>query len=203
MYGINTSIVILVKINIFSKDVAQYFAFHFKIREAEDAARAISASLAEMQRTGHVNVVDQALLRPALPAEQKNEEKYEETSRDFPTLDGKVVDDDRTSDEDVASGKDPGKTTRKDTMAKKVARANMFSVAEGDLNNEDFPSLGGASANRPTIAAAQVPPAVGRVRAAATKKPARNTNVQQWQAPAPVTDEDFPSLGGRPYKNNQ
>ena len=153
-----------------------------------------------MQRTGHVNVVDQALLRPALPAERKNDEKYEETSKDFPTLNGKVVDDDRTSDEDVASGKDPGKTTRKDTMAKKVARANMFSVAEGDLNTEDFPSLGGASANRPTIAAAQVPAAVARVRAAAAKKPARNTNVQHWQAPAPVTDEDFPSLGGRPLK---
>ena len=175
--------------------------FILKFREAEDAARAITASLAEMQRTSHVNVVDQALLRPALSTEQKKEEKYEETSKDFPTLDGKVIDEDRTSDEDVALGKDPGKTARKDTMAKKVARANMFSVAEGDLNTEDFPSLGGGSSgNRPAVAAAKVPSVVAKVPAAATKKPARNTNVQHWQAPASVTDDDFPSLGGRPVK---
>ena len=159
-------------------------------REAEETARAITASLADMQRTGHVNVVDEAMVRPVTTVDQNRGEKYTESSSDFPTLDGKVVDEDRTSDEDVAPGKDPGQGRCKDTMAKKVARANMFSVAEGDMGNEDFPSLGGGA---PTVQAREP------IAAPARPKPNRNVSAQQWQAP--IMENDFPALGGsRPAK---
>ncbi len=54
---------------------------------------------------------------------------------------------DPASDDDVTSGKDPGRAGfARDTMAKKVARANKFSVAESATADEDFPSLGGDAA---------------------------------------------------------
>ncbi len=100
--------------------------------------------------------------------ESPRDTKFQESKQDFPTLDGKVVNPDSQSDEE--SSKDPGQRAR-DSMAKKVARANNFSVADGSLDTDDFPTLGGGP-----------------------RGAAGSQGNQAW-AMAPGA-EDFPALGG-------
>ncbi len=145
-------------------------------REREQTARAVAASIADVQRKGHINMVDESFvpfMQGASGADQTSKEssrdtKFQESKQDFPTLDGKIVNQESLSDED--SAKDPGYQGR-DSMAKKVARANNFSVADGSLDTDDFPTLGG-----------------GPMGAAGAQ------GNQAW-AMAPGA-EDFPALGG-------
>ncbi len=112
---------------------------------------AMSASLGQVQGHGNVSVVDEALIRPNLkPEPQKDlvqkrgqvedDDKYEKKLRDFPTLDGKTMDDSDSDSKDTK--REPGQKVR-DTLAKKVARANLMSTVDGPLDDEEFPSLGG------------------------------------------------------------
>ena len=165
----------------------------------------------DIARQGSVNVVDKALLQGSLPGTNPRPEElkaatFEERTADFPTLDGRLAD--RSSDEEEKSGE--GSSGREqDTLAKKVARANKFSVQDGGMEDEDFPTLSGkpVTAHWPPpnsgwdfSAAAEDFPSLGPSTGKETSHPARWLSTRpQRSLPtfshAPVNAlKDFPSL---------
>jgi len=122
-------------------------------REEIDQAHALSASLADVQRQGHISVINRQLAQhPMMKSESsaaassEPSAKYQGRPEDFPTLDGgsqstlpaakepqpKPVDENH----DVESG-----PPREMSLAKKLALASRLSVRNGPVDLADFPRL--------------------------------------------------------------
>ena len=153
-------------------------------REEEEIQRAVTASLnQEMQRQGHITVVDSTLINPqpivlAAPDDKKSQrdrkESYKENVEDFPDLAGSVV---HKSDSDSDGERDKDRVAhQRDTLAKQIARASNFSVQDGSMDEADFPSLGGGNCAKNII-------------------PSQPSSKGAWYLNA---KNDFPSLGSGP-----
>ena len=149
-------------------------------REEIDEAHALSASLADVQRQGHISVIDQRLaqhpmIKPASTSAASTEAcapaaRYQGRAEDFPSLDGTS---ESSTDQPAPAPKpgvseNPGSSSRPQTemsLAKKLAMSSRLSVRSGRMDLADFPNLPNS---RPTKA--------GKGRA--------------------LCEEDFPNLSG-------
>lgn len=128
-------------------------------REEIDQAHALSASLADVQKQGHVSVIDRQLAQhPMMKSDSaavsaETSSKYNSRPEDFPTLDTMQQ---STADDTVQPT--PGTTKNSSavesapqagrmSLAKKLAMASRLSVRNGQMDLADFPSL---SNSRPT-----------------------------------------------------
>jgi len=129
-------------------------------REEYDQAHALSASLANVQRQGHISVIDPFLAHhSALVASNSSNvselsipAQYQSRSEDFPTLDNNVssmkgpsskkkqpMESDRK--DSAADNQQSLEQSLSDTLAKKLAMSNRQSVRSGPMTDTDFPSL--------------------------------------------------------------
>ena len=146
------------------------------VREEIDQAHALSASLADVQKQGHISVINRQLAQhPAMMATTATASaetsapptKYQSRPEDFPTLDGASQPSQPASEElqqpkpSVVENTDA--EPRPPSLAKKLAMSNRLSVRNGQMDIADFPSLSSA-------------------------KPAKTRKGY------PMSDEDFPSL---------
>lgn len=126
-------------------------------REEIDQAHALSASLADVQRQGHISVIDRQLMMSASAAASTDTSapatKYQGRPEDFPTLDGMPQ---PTTAEEPQHPK-PSTTEKPDanpapragmSLAKKLAISNRFSVRNGPMDSSDFPSLANGRATK-------------------------------------------------------
>jgi len=120
-----------------------------------DQAHALSTSLANIQRQGHISVIDRQLaqhpmIKPASAAATSNEpsEKYEGRPEDFPTLDGSsqaAAQESRPKPGTVENLDAETRPRPQMSLAKKVAMSSRLSVRSGPMDSGDFPSLPNAS----------------------------------------------------------
>ena len=131
-------------------------------REEIDQAHALSASLADVQRQGHISVINRRLAEhpmmvsssAAAPAETSAPStKYQGRLEDFPTLDGAQISSQPTSGESQQpKSKEPKPSTVENadaesgprsemSLAKKLAMSSRLSVRSGPMELADFPSL--------------------------------------------------------------
>ena len=191
----------------------------FLSRDEIETAHVISASLADVQRQGHVSIIDpvlhslsmQSTISGSIQPSVQEQSKFSSPSEDFPTLDGHTA----TSDvgqamvatvapvtvKSVAEKHDsqlPAFST--ESMAKRLALSSNFSVQEGSM--DDFPTLttnsSGTSprllakmSSRQQVWTGKDPKASGGRKAPA----ATASSNSAWVKP-----DDFPSLG-KPEKN--
>jgi len=121
----------------------------FAIREEIDQAHALSASLADVQRQGHVSVINQQLAHHTMiksessaAASAEPSAKYQGRVEDFPTLDGVIQ---TKQKPDVAINPDANSGPLPEmSLAKKLAMSSRLSVRNGPVDLADFPSLPGA-----------------------------------------------------------
>lgn len=126
----------------------------FAGREEIDQAHALSASLAGVQRQGHISVIDRQLaqhpmMKPesSTAASSEPSAKYQGRPEDFPTLDN-------MSQSTLPAAKEarpkPGVMENPDvgskpppemSLAKKLALSSRLSVRNGPVDLADFPSL--------------------------------------------------------------
>lgn len=133
------------------------------IREEIDEAHALSASLADVQRQGHISVIDRQLAQHSMMKSETSvaaacsepSEKYQGHPEDFPTLDGMpqaalpaAKDAQLKSDvaENVVAESAPPSEM---SLAKKLALSSRLSVRNGPVDLADFPSLPRAKQTKP------------------------------------------------------
>lgn len=142
-----------------------------KERVKEETARAIAASVTEMQKSSHVHVVDEALLRPRLDSEPSEVPvAYSGRNEDFPSLDGKTKRDSSSDEETKKSNQ------TSDSLANKVRQAKGMDFKDGNMSGDDFPVLGNVS------------------RSSNSPSQMRRPQVA-WTEGGQTTVEDFPVLG--------
>ncbi|XP_013417528.1 E3 ubiquitin-protein ligase ZNF598 [Lingula anatina] len=136
---------------------------HGKGRMDTELEAGIQASMADMEK--------KAKSRKSKRDSEEAGTQFKRTSADFPSL----------RDEDTATNSETDSQapvqSKTSSMAQRFAMANNFSVAEGGLTQEEFPSLGGSSKSNSTI----------------RKVPVKNQ--QAWINTKASLEEDFPALG--------
>ena len=130
----------------------------FAVREEIDQAHALSASLADVHRQGHISVINQQLAQhPMMKSESlatassEPSTKYQGRPEDFPTLDGAPQSVLSAAEEaqpkpSVVENPDAGSRPPPPpemSLAKKLAMSSRLSVRNGPVDMADFPSLPG------------------------------------------------------------
>ena len=123
-------------------------------REEIDQAHALSASLADVQRQGHISVIDQRLaqhpmvMSASAANSTETSAKYQGCPEDFPTLDGTQQSSQPTAEESQQQkpsiAENPAAESghqAKTSLAKKLAMSSRLSVRNGPMDLADFPSL--------------------------------------------------------------